>query len=1388
MRTKNQRIIKRLAILGTLGAIVLVLGFGLSVMRTRVKNRTLEESRAQGLEAYETGNLSLAAEKLGYYHASRNDDPDVAYKLADASMKLPTQGSEGLRSAVSFAKQAAELAPTRTEPLELLIEIHGLLNQQTERLAVADKLLKLDPQSGVALDAKARSLVAMGRREEALQAADQLTKSDPDNPETHRLVFAILSTEDPTIGRSRMADYVTKLGEEHPDDPRFTVLRIHATALMGDLNTAREIARSMVAADLDARTLGEMMRSLDLLGMRDEGDVLLARHAEKPEMLRITSTLGVQRQFMRGQVEQATQTARLALESDGAASPDLLPWAMACGIEISDEKYSAILAQSEFSTTYHELMREGFRSLMHNDPSSARASFTSARNIRRDDPLAGALLADAMDRIGAWKDAAQERRDILRRTPEFTTVRLAHIESLLNRGRPVEADAAVREGLELDQGNGALLLAHILAVADMASTGNALPEELRSAARVARLMEGETIAVTPVTIPLARLLVAMDNRVDLESTLDRIVTADVNALNLRSLMALAESMQSAGLPRTGEILAMIDNADRIDPYIVLERATTLADAGQTAQGRELIESKLRQAEAGSDENALRMRMARAAFLDRIADESALANIRSLSEANQTDASVQSLVLESQCAWSDRQLISDAVARLRAITGDNSTGWRLHEARRMLVFDPTQQSAAAVVNLLGGQDQPEGSDPIAQLVLSDARSILGDMKSAADHLERAIDAGIDNPALVLRLISIRQSMGEIDEARRRALTLTQIEPVTAQIRRERVAALIRLGIYEAAREDANTLARSTNPRDLIIAATLSGKLGDTAQFSARLDSLMGIGAIPDEVLSAAALTLLEADRVRDAHTLIERSRTETPSADFVIAEATLLEATGRTQDAADVLAKSIGSKADPKLYLAQARVLARMGQIEAARSACDRGLAQAPANQELLLLKEAVGLVGAQHSSSLGEDAQAARRVIDAIRKYTVDTSNPPELVKQLRLITQEEPSFYPGWSVLTTQLQNLGRFEEAAETAQTAMRLMPGDPRPARLAVDALLLIDQPRRALAAADDWSRRSRPDSYEADTTMAALHIRLGSPTNAAQTLKPWTERISSDPDAAPILVRLLATVRIARGEEGEAWEIIKARVDRDPRWLAQAIEVSRDLIQSGLSVNAAVAWLDRVTDEWRAGADDTLRVAQARMDIAIATGSETDLLTVFEVLDRLDAMPDKNDWIRRGSALLRLSTERLLGRAADAERHARELAAARPDDAIALSMFALTLLDVGGDASQALGSAQRAVDLVETGSRDRAELTTALDALGQAQGANGQLKEAEATFRRLIGLMNNSPSARLGLAEVFASQGKDDEARRLLSDPTLRDAALRSPLIQTRTERLNQRLSR
>ena len=155
---------------------------------------------------------------------------------------------------------------------------------------------------------------------------------------------------------------------------------------------------------------------------------------------------------------------------------------------------------------------------------------------------------------------------------------------------------------------------------------------------------------------------------------------------------------------------------------------------------------------------------------------------------------------------------------------------------------------------------------------------------------------------------------------------------------------------------------------------------------------------------------------------------------------------------------------------------------------------------------------------------------------------------------------------------------------------------------------------------------------------------------------------------------------------------------------------------------------------------------------------------------------------------LSAERLLGRLDEAAQHARELVATRPDDVIAQSLHAQLLVDTNGDSQQALAAATKAVSLAEANARDRNELTTALDALGRAQLAAGKPTESEATFRRVLGLLPNSPSARLGLAETLMALDRGDEARRTVSEPTVSQAIQRSPMLQTRLDRLIQSLGR
>jgi len=127
---------------------------------------------------------------------------------------------------------------------------------------------------------------------------------------------------------------------------------------------------------------------------------------------------------------------------------------------------------------------------------------------------------------------------------------------------------------------------------------------------------------------------------------------------------------------------------------------------------------------------------------------------------------------------------------------------------------------------------------------------------------------------------------------------------------------------------------------------------------------------------------------------------------------------------------------------------------------------------------------------------------------------------------------------------------------------------------------------------------------------------------------------------------------------------------------------------------------------------------------------------------------------------------------------------PGDSVAQSMLALTIIEAGGSAQQALAAATKAVGFAEANPQGLYDLTTALDALGQANLALGEPAEAEASFRRVLGLLTSSASARLGLAEALFAQDRVSEAARISRDPTLRQAVAERPRLQTRLDRLTK----
>jgi len=150
--------------------------------------------------------------------------------------------------------------------------------------------------------------------------------------------------------------------------------------------------------------------------------------------------------------------------------------------------------------------------------------------------------------------------------------------------------------------------------------------------------------------------------------------------------------------------------------------------------------------------------------------------------------------------------------------------------------------------------------------------------------------------------------------------------------------------------------------------------------------------------------------------------------------------------------------------------------------------------------------------------------------------------------------------------------------------------------------------------------------------------------------------------------------------------------------------------------------------------------------------------------LESVPEAGGWIAHARAEIQLE----LGNAEEAERLAREVVAAQPQQAEGYLIL--------GDALEALGRTQEAVAAYEEAARINPNETASLVALGEISEAAGQLDDAERYFQAAFESNAPSADAALRLAALYYDRGRPEDARAALTASGVVDAASPDALIR------------
>lgn len=1361
----TKRAKKRIALL----LVVLVGGAGALYAAVQVRKaqrvRVAHEKLASGQAAAKAGDYRTAVNDIGYVlyqgeNAGLKVDPELWLEWVDCRRRVFEENGRHLADAIGGAKRAAELMPNDPRPLEILVELYGQTSKVGDRLDAANRLLKLKPDDADAMFARTYCLRALGRAEEARASAEAMAAAHPEAVRIQKARIQIMLDEDrprDQINRD-VRDYATAIAKRFPQNLRLQLLRCGVLAATGQLAEAREVAieATKLSTD-DPVALKEQLEVLDQLGLSKEAAAVAARQidAAKPgsEML----VVAAERAWKAGQLDSAKQLIKKAETPLKSASDSLLGWWALVdqeGAKPGQPEHPA-LAELRRRVTPEAVAwtntLDALAAMTAGDWAKARERLLAALANGPQDTMAQFLMGQVDRALGEPARAVERWRQIAMRESKWVRLNMDLSTTLLQLGRPQEAyDFAVRAILASpDQAAVAPTVAR--AAVALLESGDAAPGAQKS---VLEFLEscrqnigdaGELLAL------MARAYAAAGRPDEAKSLVNVIVEKKLNvgAESLRSLAGLSrrlgwgveESLAASATARSDE-----------DPAVAFALAMEARRAGKPAEGRKLLEDAAK-AQKGPQRVQYDLRLA--AYLDLIDDPDARPVFIKLARDNENDAQVQIALLQSRVVWSDDGAVSEAIGRLRRLAGEASSTWRLFEARRLLTFEPSEKNAGQAELLLNEVIKSDPQAVAARELAAEAALIGGERDAAIRYLQQAVDADPDQLRIYPRLITLLQQAGDTQNAERYLRQFGDRQDVSDDLRRRRAFLAQAQGMWDLAIADLSAVAAKGDPQDRLALARFLQSRGRRAEAERIYADLVANPDADLTALIAAADFYASTDRAEKGRELLSRVPDSPPGRRTAL-QAGFAERLGDVEGAEKLytsLTQTTDKAQAAHAWNELARFYIRRRQIDRAAQAVKSGQAQGVADGELQETASALKLLQGERFDpaaasellariQLGEQGAAAKATMDAVAQHEKNPGDSDAYVAALERIIADTPSFLPAVQLLVDARLRAGAVEQALDAARSAARVMPTDPRPARMQALLLAQLGRTEQAIAAAEEWRDRALGDPLEAESMLADLSLQLNRPADALKLLEPRRDTIVADAEARPALVELLARALAAAGRENEAHTLLWERAQSDPDWARRYLRVGDELKAQPAR---ARAWIERIAPKLTGSAEGQVMLGQAWYDIGILLSTPDDFRRAVESL--APALDDAK-YGAYAAALTGGSLEQI-GDIAGAEAMYRRAIKAQPDNAAAMNNLAYLLITSGGSADEALELASKAIALAP-------RMTTFLDTKGAALLKLGRAPEAEALFRKALAIDPADPTLLMGLADAQARQGRFPDA--------------------------------
>ncbi|TVQ30749.1 MAG: hypothetical protein EA376_11900 [Phycisphaeraceae bacterium] len=1376
---------KRIALLATL---VFLLGAGVIVgreVRKIQREKTLEQAYQAAMEAKDQGDHTTVVSRLGYYLLSGKSsgleiDPELWLIWADSRRKTPDDNVRHLTDAIQAAREARDLMPGDPRPLELLLELYGQVGRLTERLDTAEQLLEVDPENLPAGYARTLALWQLGRTQEAAEASLELAERHPNLLRTHELALHLM-LEDPDRREDAWA-YVEDAILKNPDDLGIVLLRARTAAALGRVDDAREAAKQ--AADMEPTRSDDfrnLLTILDALEMSELAQQALDRETERSDAGSDVLVTAAERAWKAGLYSRARAYLNSDNEILAELSDNFLGWSALLTLR-RDEEPGENPALRELRGRVSEdailwvAVLDGFRAIDQREWGKARERLSTAIAADPMNALANFYLGIAEFNLGEQRQATLRWRSLARTELRWVELHRQLASSLLQMGRLQDAYSYAARGFVAspDQSIMAPTLARTAAayVEDVGPGGDAVEGAMLflREAREKLPESGEVLAL------LARGQAAVGAVDEARRTVEEILEKQLlfTGESLRALMRLSRS-HDWGLE--AQLTQLAEAIELDDPSIDLVLALQAASDGRIAEGRKILTQAVEQSEGPRRvEGKLRL----ALYLDAVRDPEALSALTKLAEEHPDDPQMQLSLLQSAAAWSDEKAVNAAIARLRRLAGEASTVWKIHEARRLLTFEPSERNASKADLLLSEVIRSDPSSLVARELAAEARQTLGDTEAAIRHLGDAILASPDELRLYPRMIYMLQQVGDVERAESMLRRFAAERDISSELRRQRAALLSAQGLWDLAIEDVRLLAEGGQTRDKLALADLHVRLGRPGEAARLYEQLLEAAEAEPVVFIRAAEFYAGQGRINRGREVLSRLPDE-PAGRRTSAVAAYLARHGEWSEAEAMYTQAAERRDTPEAWNELARFYMQARRLDDAEQAVARGRRKASDDDQLALTSRAITAMRGEgdQATAIGEmlsgigfeaDSQPVRALRDAIKDHERRPDNREAFVNELRRIAEQHNTFYPVWQLLAIELMKDGRREQALDAAQRVMRLRPADPSPARLATEIMVIDDRIDQAIVMARQWRQRSIENPIEADLMIAHLESLQQRHAEGLRWLDPHQERIIAQGDAYPARLELLAGLLANTGRADEAHRMLWERAQQNRDWALRYLGVGAKLVDEPAT---AREWIGRVTPLLAEDARGAVAIGQAWFDLGVATRSHDDFRRAIGELEKaLDSDPDA----AFAASLIAASYEQMDDHE-QAEAMYRLALRENPDIAPVLNNLSYLLTTQGGSLDEALTLAERAVALSP-------ETPVFLDTQGAALLRLGRVEEAERVFRRGLSFDPADLMLTLGLAESLLEQDRDSEAERLLNRVELLMGSEREvdPQVRRRMERV------